>query len=170
VGLEGLLGDLQHHREALLDRRCDAGGHLGGGVPVVGAHGAAALVAGAADGLMSHQLVDDPGHTQREPTGTQWSPAARHSAGRRYDRGGLTRMKSADRDGLWPAPPGHGKEQSGCDGSGHAERGAHLIQHLLFSRAHLLGAEAQEAALLGGIGGRLGRGHQPPAERLGLLR
>jgi hypothetical protein len=61
VGLKRLLSDLRHHREALLDHCGDAGGHLGGGVPVVGAHGAAALLAGAAGGLMPHQLIDDPG-------------------------------------------------------------------------------------------------------------
>jgi hypothetical protein len=43
------------------------------------------------------------------------------------------------------------------------------FQHALLSGAHLFAAEAQEAALLAGVGGRLGRGQQPPAERLGLL-
>jgi hypothetical protein len=61
VGLEGLLSDLQHHREPLLDRGGDAAGHLGGGVPVEGPHGAAALLAAATGRLMTHQLVDDPG-------------------------------------------------------------------------------------------------------------
>jgi hypothetical protein len=37
------------------------GRHLRGGVPVVGAHGAAALLAAAAGRFMAHQLVDDPG-------------------------------------------------------------------------------------------------------------
>ena len=64
LGLEGLLSDLQYHREALLDRGGEADGHLGGGVPVVGAHGAAALLAGAAGGLMPHYLV-----CRRTPTG-----------------------------------------------------------------------------------------------------
>jgi hypothetical protein len=45
-----------------------------------------------------------------------------------------------------------GKEQRGFDWSGHTDRGAHLIQHLLLPGAHLLGAEPQEAALLGGVG------------------
>ena len=58
---KSLLRDLQHHPEALLDRRGDPGGHLRGGVAVVGAHGASALLAGAAGGLVSHDLVDDPG-------------------------------------------------------------------------------------------------------------
>ena len=61
LGLKGLLSDLQHHREALLDRGRDAGGHLGGGVPVVGAHGAAPLLTEAAGGLVPHHLVDSPG-------------------------------------------------------------------------------------------------------------
>jgi hypothetical protein len=61
VGLEGLLSDLQHQPEPLLDRRRDAAGHLGGGVPVMGARGAAPLLAGAAGRLMAHHLVDDPG-------------------------------------------------------------------------------------------------------------
>jgi hypothetical protein len=57
----------------------------------------------------------------------------------------------------------------GLDRSGRTERSAHLLQHLLLPGAHLLGAEPHEAALLGGVGSRLGRGHQPPAERLDLL-
>jgi hypothetical protein len=60
-GLKGLLSDLQHHREALLDGHGDAAGHLRGGVPVVGAHGTAAPLAGAAGGLMAHHLIDHPG-------------------------------------------------------------------------------------------------------------
>ena len=60
MGLKRLLSDFQHHRKALLDRRGDTGGHLGGGVPVVGAHGAAVLLAGAAGGLVPHHLIDDP--------------------------------------------------------------------------------------------------------------
>jgi galactose mutarotase-like enzyme len=73
VGLKGLLSDLQHHREALLDRYGDAGGHLRGGVPVVGAHGTAALLAGAAGRLVPHHLVDHPG----PPAGQALRPAAR---------------------------------------------------------------------------------------------
>ena len=61
MALKGLLGDLQHQPEALLDRHGDAGGHLRSGVPVVGAHGAAPLLAGAAGGLVAHHLVDHPG-------------------------------------------------------------------------------------------------------------
>jgi hypothetical protein len=61
MGLKGPLGDPQHHREALLDRCGDAGGHLRRGVAVVGAHGAAALLAGAAGSLVPHHLIDDPG-------------------------------------------------------------------------------------------------------------
>jgi hypothetical protein len=45
VSLEHLLSDLQHDRKPLLDGRGDPGRHLRGGVPVVGAHGAAALLA-----------------------------------------------------------------------------------------------------------------------------
>jgi hypothetical protein len=41
VGLKRLLSGLQHEPEPLIDRRGDAGGHLRGGVPVVGAHDAA---------------------------------------------------------------------------------------------------------------------------------
>jgi hypothetical protein len=55
------------------------------------------------------------------------------------------------------------------DRSDRTDRGAHLVQHPLLSGAHLLGPEAHEAALLGGVGSRLGRGHQPPTERLSLL-
>jgi len=54
VRLKRLLSDLQHHREVLFDRGGDAGGHLGGGVPVVGAHCAAALLAAAAGRFMAH--------------------------------------------------------------------------------------------------------------------
>jgi hypothetical protein len=61
LGLKGLLSHPQDHREALLDRYGDAGGHLRGGVPVEGTHGTAPLLADAAGGLMAHHLVDDPG-------------------------------------------------------------------------------------------------------------
>jgi hypothetical protein len=63
---------------------------------------------------------------------------------------------------------GH-RTRRGVGGSGHLERGVDLVQHALLAGAHLLAARAQEAALLGGVGGRLGRGQQPAAERLGLL-
>jgi len=53
VTLKDLLSDLQDHREALLDGRGDAGGHLGGGVPVVGAHGAAPQLAAATGGFVA---------------------------------------------------------------------------------------------------------------------
>ena len=61
MSLKGLLSDLKHHPEALLDRGRDAGGHLAGGVPVVSPHGAAPLLTGAAGGLVAHHLIDDPG-------------------------------------------------------------------------------------------------------------
>ena len=61
MGLQGLLGDFQHHREALLDRYGDTAGHLRRGVPVVGTHGTAPLLADAAGGLVPHHLIDDPG-------------------------------------------------------------------------------------------------------------
>jgi hypothetical protein len=61
VGLEDLLSDRQHDREALLDRCRDGSGHLRGGVSIVGAHRAAALLAAAAGRLMPHHLIDDPG-------------------------------------------------------------------------------------------------------------
>src|ERR1044072_9495633 len=50
--------------------------------------------------------------------------------------------------------------------SGEPEDGADLVQHAPLSATHLLGPKAQEAALLAGIGGRLRRRQQPPAERL----
>jgi hypothetical protein len=61
VGLKDLLRHLQHDGQALLDRGGDPGRHLRGGVPVVGAHGAAALLAAATGRLMAHHLIDDPG-------------------------------------------------------------------------------------------------------------
>jgi hypothetical protein len=59
--VEGRFGRRQHHRQALLDRGQEAGGHLRGGVPVVGADGAAPVPPGPAAGLVAHHLVDDPG-------------------------------------------------------------------------------------------------------------
>src|SRR5215211_7473562 len=56
----------------------------------------------------------------------------------------------------------HGRSQAGTATSTSTGTGT-------TSGAHLLGTEPHEATLLGGVSGRLGRGHQPPAERLGLL-
>ena len=50
------------------------------------------------------------------------------------------------------------------DRSGHPERGADLVQHPPLPGAHPLDAKAQEATLLAGVGGRLGRDHQPAVE------
>src|SRR6266542_4455674 len=46
---------------------------------------------------------------------------------------------------------------------------AELVEHLLLALADALGVEAQEAALLRGVGGALGRGLQPLAKLGGLL-
>src|SRR5215217_6336132 len=51
----------QDDHQALLDRGHDTGGHLRGGVPVVGPDGAGLMPAGPPAGLVAHQLVDDPG-------------------------------------------------------------------------------------------------------------
>jgi hypothetical protein len=61
VGLQGLLRGGDHDRQPRLNRRGDPGGHLRGGVAVMGAHGAAELVGAATGGLVAHQLVDHPG-------------------------------------------------------------------------------------------------------------
>ena len=50
----------EHDRQSLLNGVNGPGGHFGGRVPVVGAHGAAALAA-ATGGFVAHQLVDDSG-------------------------------------------------------------------------------------------------------------
>jgi hypothetical protein len=55
----GMVG-LEHDGQALLNRSGDADGHLRGGVPVVGAHRAAALLPAAAGGLVTHQLINHP--------------------------------------------------------------------------------------------------------------
>jgi hypothetical protein len=61
VVLKRLLGYLEYDGQALLDRSGDAGGHLRGGVPVVGAHRAASLLASATGRFVAHQLVNDAG-------------------------------------------------------------------------------------------------------------
>ena len=55
------LGDSEHDRQSLLDGLNGSGGHLRGGVPVVGADRASEEVAAAAAGLVAHQLVNHPG-------------------------------------------------------------------------------------------------------------
>jgi hypothetical protein len=50
-----------NHHEALLHRRGNAGGHLRGGVPVMGPMALPPLLAGAASTLVPHHLIDDPG-------------------------------------------------------------------------------------------------------------
>jgi hypothetical protein len=59
-GVEGRFSGPHHDRQALLDRGNYTGGHLRGGVPVVGADSAAPMPAGAPGGLVAHHLVDDP--------------------------------------------------------------------------------------------------------------
>ena len=59
--LKGLLGHSEHDRQPPVDGVDYAHGHLRSGVPVVSAHGTALVLAGAAGGLVAHQLVDDPG-------------------------------------------------------------------------------------------------------------
>jgi hypothetical protein len=61
VALKRLFGHLEHDRQSLLNGIDDSGSHFRGGVSVVGAHGAAAVLAGAARGLVTHQFVDHPG-------------------------------------------------------------------------------------------------------------
>jgi hypothetical protein len=58
--VEGHFGRRQDHRQAFFDRGHEAGGHLRGGVPVVGTDGAALVPPGPAAGLVAHHLVDDP--------------------------------------------------------------------------------------------------------------
>ena len=65
VGSPGLLVGGSFRRgqdddQALLDRGDHAGGHLWGGVAVVGADGAGLMPSRPSAGLMAHQLVDDP--------------------------------------------------------------------------------------------------------------
>jgi hypothetical protein len=57
--LEGLLSHAEHDCQPPVNGVDNAHGHLRGGVPVVGAHGAALLLA-AAGGLVTHQLIDHP--------------------------------------------------------------------------------------------------------------
>ena len=49
----------EHDRQSLLNGLNSPGDHLRGGVPVVGAHGTAALAA-ATSRFVAHQLVNDP--------------------------------------------------------------------------------------------------------------
>src|SRR5215207_7388540 len=58
--VEGGLRLGQDDDQALLDRGDHAGGHLRGGVPVVGADGAGLMPSGPSAGLVAHQLVNDP--------------------------------------------------------------------------------------------------------------
>ena len=51
----------EHDRQSVLDGVNGPGGHLRGGVPVVGAHGAASLLAAATGRFVAHQLINDPG-------------------------------------------------------------------------------------------------------------
>jgi hypothetical protein len=60
VTLNRPLRDSERNCQSLLDGVDDPGGHLWGGVPVVGADRAAAEVAAAA-GLVAHELVNHPG-------------------------------------------------------------------------------------------------------------
>src|SRR4029078_6971211 len=61
-------------------------------------------------------------------------------------------------------PPLPGRLRSG------EQRGPETVEHRLLAIADLLRAESHEAAVLGGIRGRLGGGDQPVSERRGLLR
>jgi hypothetical protein len=61
VTLNRQLPSFEHDRQPLLNGVNGPGGHLRGGVPVVGADRAPAEVAAAAAGLVAHQLVDHPG-------------------------------------------------------------------------------------------------------------
>jgi hypothetical protein len=51
----------EHDRQSLLNGVNSPGGHLRGGVPVVGAHGAALMLSAVTGCFVAHQLVDDPG-------------------------------------------------------------------------------------------------------------
>src|SRR4029450_10294249 len=54
VLLKGLLGQSEHDRQPLVDGIDDAHGHLRSGVPVVGSHGAALVLATVTGGLVAH--------------------------------------------------------------------------------------------------------------------
>jgi NAD(P)-dependent dehydrogenase (short-subunit alcohol dehydrogenase family) len=106
VGLKGLLSDLHHGCEALLDRGGDAGGHLGGGVPVVGTHGTAPLLADAAVGLMPHHLIDDPGRDAgvlKPDDQEQLQPPQRQS------QPGIEQKMTPEPDATGPQRQGSGK-------------------------------------------------------------
>jgi hypothetical protein len=59
--LKRLLRHSKHNCQPPLYGVDNSGGHLRGGVPIVGAHGAASLLAAATGGFVAHQLVNDPG-------------------------------------------------------------------------------------------------------------
>jgi hypothetical protein len=61
LGLHHLVSDADDNRQAILDGHDDPGGHLWGGVAVVGTHGAAQVLGAAGAGLVAHQLIDHPG-------------------------------------------------------------------------------------------------------------
>jgi hypothetical protein len=61
LGLHHLLGNADDNHQASLDRRDHPGGCLGGGMAVVGAHGAAEVLGAAGAGRMTHQLIDHSG-------------------------------------------------------------------------------------------------------------
>jgi hypothetical protein len=56
-----LLSDADDNHQATLDGHDDPGGHLRGGVAVVGTHGAAQVLGAAGAGLVAHELIDHPG-------------------------------------------------------------------------------------------------------------
>jgi hypothetical protein len=59
--LKRLLRHSKHNCQPPLYGVDNSGGHLRGGVPIVGAHGAASLLAAATGGFVAHPHVDDPG-------------------------------------------------------------------------------------------------------------
>jgi hypothetical protein len=61
--LQSFLSNAEHNGKPRFDRRNDPSGHLGRGMPVLGAYGTAQALAAAAGGLVSHQLID---HSSRD--------------------------------------------------------------------------------------------------------
>ena len=61
LGLHHVLSHADDNHQAILDRHDDPGGHLRGGVAVMGTHSAAQVLGAAGAGLMAHQLIDYPG-------------------------------------------------------------------------------------------------------------
>jgi hypothetical protein len=165
--LERPLGDLQHQPEPLLDRRGDAAGHLRGGVPVVGPHGAAALLAGAAGRLVPHQLVDHPGrdagvlqpgregvpkvvraaqvHGRQERVASRWQrqPPLLGALTDAGDQVGRQELAQGDLDGGWPNGPATLGEHRGELAGGLRAPGAERLERAGGGRPQRAGGVGQ---------------------------